>query len=158
MTEKSDSNEWYTQRKDFETWCNHYSIRPTLDAFGRVHSMCIDSLEDAFVDEWVPNYYLSSLTKSSDVYFNPPLGKGMTKKSILRAFEQWQIHNMNILGIVPAGVIARGYFAPIWKLFKEGSGLIDIEPIRPRPCFEYMGQPATEQARNDYIMLFFKKR
>lgn len=65
---------------------------------------------------------------------------------------------MNLVMLLPAGVISRKYFKPIWDQFKNSyMTTIDIEPVRPRPSFLYMGNPVEDQARNDYITVFLKR-
>lgn len=152
----SESDEWYYPKLEYIKLCKKYKINPKLDvAATNKYHLCqyyFTKKDDALKQEWL----IKAGTKKTGAWVNPPLRKGMTKAFILKAHEQWSRHNINILMIVPAGVISRQYFQPIWKLFKDG--MIELDPISPRPRFLFKGEKTKYSARNDYISLFFKKR
>jgi hypothetical protein len=108
--------------------------------------------DNALEQEWLfGNAYFPG-----DIWMNPPLLAGLTRKFVLKAEREWIKYNMNILSIVPAGVIARQWFRHLWDLFKNNQG-VEIEPIN-RPKFLDHGEEVKHQARNDYIVLIFRKR
>lgn len=147
-------DEWYTQVVDYDNFCNTYNIRPYLDvAASKESHMC-------------EHYYTKeddALTKQflEDFWLNPPLLKGLTKKFTLYAVEQAFKNKVNGLCLIPAGVIARQWFRPIWHRFvqnlKDGNNKVFIDPIN-RPSFHDHGAPIGQQARNDYIMLVLRGR
>ena len=150
MTDSHD--EWYTQTKDYDEWCNKYNIRPYLDvAASRGSHMCESYLTksvDALTLDW-----------DEDFFMNPPLLGGLTKKFVLYAYDQAFKNNVNGLCLIPAGVIARQWFRPIWDRFVNNTqgGNVTIDPIH-RPSFHDHGQAIGQQARNDYIMLVLRGR
>lgn len=155
MTEKEKHDEWYTKKELYREICKMFNITPKLDvAATNAYHLCefyFTKEDNALNHEW-----LIFETNKTGVWMNPPLLKGATKKFINKACQQWIKHNINIICLVPAGVISRKYFKPIWKLFKRGY-FVDIEPIG-RPQFLDHGKENGSQARNDYIVLVFKKR
>lgn len=153
--EKEKHDEWYTQKNDYQIWCDKYKIYPQLDIAGH---------EDWHMCSIYCTKKLDALSKESwelddgrvvDIWMNPPLLKGSTKKFVLKAEEQWRKLNMNILSVVPTGVISRKWFRHLWIAFKNGDG-IEIDPI-DRPTFLERGV-LGQQSRNDYIVLCFRKR
>ncbi len=147
MTNKSNSNEWYYPEIEFVKLCYKHEIYPILDvAATKKYHLCdkyFTKKDDALTKEWL-----------DDSWMNPPLGKGMTMKFIVKAYEQWKKHSIDILAIVPAGVISRQYFKPLWSDFISNKGII-VYPM-DRPKFLYHGKKIEESARNDYITLVFK--
>lgn len=149
LTKKSGSNEWYYPRSEYIKLCEKHEIYPIIDvAATKKYHLCADYFtkkDDALTKEWLDTSWM-----------NPPLGKGMTKKFITKAYEQWWKHNIDILAIVPTGVISRQYFKPLWSNFMQKKGII-IYPM-DRPKFMYEGKKVEESARNDYITLVFKNK
>lgn len=149
-------DEWYTQRFDYTTWCLEYNVYPKLDV--------------AASDEWhvCKPYYTkkdNALTKKwlEDFWMNPPLLGGNTRKFTTYAFDQAFENKVNGLCLIPAGVISRQWFRPIWREFIDSmtvrglEGRVLIDPIN-RPSFHDHGKPIGQQARNDYIMLVLRGR
>ncbi|NIT99632.1 MAG: hypothetical protein GWN01_01410 [Nitrosopumilaceae archaeon] len=155
MTEKSESNEWYLPKSLFIKYCKLVNLRPKPDvAATKKYHLCeyyFTEEDDALKQEWL----IKAGTKKTGIWVNPPLKRMMTKKFVNKACQQWIKHNLNILMIIPTGVISRKYFRNIWKLFKRGY-FVDIIPI-DRPHFIHNGE-IGDQARNDYILLVFRKR
>lgn len=162
MTIFSESNEWWTYKELVKNIEDKYKLHFQLDAAAsKLSTKCefyITKEQNALTTEWV--VWAPDMTYYSEVdtWLNPPLGKTLTKQFVLRGFEQWKKYKMNLVMLLPAGVISRQYFKPIWDLFKSSyTTNVDIEPVRPRPSFLYEGKPVKDQARNDYITVFFKK-
>lgn len=149
-TEKEHHDEWFTQWQDYHRWCSVYQIHPQLDVAASVEwHMCIPYYTkemDALTYDW-----------TEDFWMNPPLLGGLTKKFVLYAYHQAFKHKVNGLCCIPAGVIARQWFRPIWKAFREDDSKVLIDPIN-RPSFHDHGKPIGQQARNDYIMLVLRGR
>ena len=149
-------DEWYTRVELFKELCTRYAIFPKMDvAANDTNHMCDDYFtesDNALEQEWVigESHYFPG-----DLWMNPPLLKGNTKRFVLKAYEQWQRYNMNILSIVPSGVISRNWFRPLWDNFITKGG-ITIDPIK-RPSFLDHGDEPKFAARNDYIALIFRK-
>lgn len=162
MTELSESNEWWTTWDLFKQIEAKYRLNFRLDAAAsKLSTKCefyITKKQNALTTEWVVWYPDMTFYDKVDTWLNPPLGKTLTKQFVLRAFEQWKKYDMNLVMLLPAGVISRKYFKPIWDLFKNSyTTRVDIEPVRPRPSFLYMGKPVKDTARNDYITVFLKR-
>lgn len=156
MTKESESNEWLTDRELFDKLCSTYDIYPTLDAAAtRKNTLCrnfIDKREDALKANWHDGQF-----RYGDVWCSPPLNKGMCKKFVLKAEQEWRRHNMNIMMPLPIGVCSRKYFRHLWEDFKSSFGkTIDIDPI-DRPKFSLNGKKKAS-ARNDYMVLIFRKQ
>lgn len=158
----SDSYEWWTTWDLFKQIESQYKLNFRLDAAAcHASHKCefyITKEMDALKTDWVvwdPDHSYYAIV---DTFLNPPLGKTLTKQFVLRGFEQWKKYNMNLVMLLPAGVISRQYFKPIWDTFKNSyTTTVDIEPVRPRPSFLYEGKPVKDQARNDYITVYFKR-
>jgi hypothetical protein len=93
-------DEWYTKKELYDELCNRYVIYPNRDVCAvDSHHLCElywTKKDNALTKQW-----------HDDSWMNPPLLKGMTKQFVLKAYEQWQVNNINILAIVPSGVISR---------------------------------------------------
>ena len=152
MNEAHD--EWYTRKTLYNELCTRYCIFPKLDiAASAENSMCENWLgkeDDVLNGDWL------SSDEVVDIWMNPPLLKGNTKRFVLKAYEQWQRYNMNILSIVPSGVISRNWFRPLWDNFITKGGIV-IDPIK-RPSFLDHGDEPKFAARNDYIALLFRRK
>ncbi|MDE1868042.1 MAG: hypothetical protein KGI08_10090 [Thaumarchaeota archaeon] len=161
MTDKSNSNEWWAEQALVKSFEDKYKLNFQLDASASEQSRkCkyyISKEMDALKHQWVIDH--GYWQERVDVYLNPPLNPaGTTARFVIYGYEQWKKWGMNLLMLLPAGVISRNYFKPIWDEFKNSmTTTIDIEPVRPRPKFMYMGQPVQDQARNDYITVLLKK-
>jgi len=146
-------DEWYTDPELYLELCEKYQIYPEIDIAAHDDSHMCDIYKtkehDTLNTEWV-----LIEGETNDIWMNPPLLGGLTKKFVLKAEEQWMKHNMNILAIVPAGVIARQWFRHLWWMFVRNEG-VEIEPIN-RPKFLDHGEVVKNQARNDYIVLIFR--
>ena len=143
-------DEWYTQLEDYANWQNTYDIMPNLDVAAsdkwHMEDHYYTKKDDALKQQWLEDFWL-----------NPPLLGGLTKKFVLYAWDEAFKHKVNGLCCIPAGVIARQWFRPIWKAFREDYTKVLIDPIN-RPSFHDHGKPIEAQARNDYIMLVLRGR
>jgi len=143
-------DEWYTQKKNFNTWCQEYQIHPTLDVSASHDWHMCDRYFTKEIDGLAQKW-------GEDFWMNPPLLAGLTKKFTLYAVRQAFENEVNGLCLIPAGVISRQWFRPIWHLFRENHFKVLIDPIN-RPSFHDHGKPIGQQARNDYIMLVLRGR
>lgn len=144
MTDKSKSDEWWTPQELFEKYCEIAGIIPLVDfAAKRENAKCHNFLSDSLQSNWV-----------HDGWLNPP--NSLLKLFVDKAWKEWKKNNINIICLVPTGIISRRYFRPIWDDFVTGS-YIDIIPI-DRPYFLYEGEKQKFSARNDYILLIFRRR
>lgn len=156
MTEKSDSDEWYTRKDLYLEICRMVKITPRLDvaATDRYH-LCkyyFTKEDDALIKEWL----IKACTKKTGIWMNPP--NKQCAAFMTKALQQWKKHNINIICLIPSATISRRYFKEIWDTFRLSEGLlIDIIPI-PRPNFLYKGQEGKGSARNDYMVVVFKKQ
>lgn len=145
----SKNDNWWTKWDDYHRWCKIANVQPRLDVCADNESSKCDEYitkeQDALSRDWITEHGVV------DVWCNPPLSK--TKAFMLKAKEQWEKHGMNILMVVPTGVISRKYFRELWYIFKAGR--IDIIPI-DRPKFLENGKESRFQAHNDYILILFK--
>ena len=163
MTLLSDSNDWWTEDHLYKELIKWAKVNPLIDAAASKENTKCDFYfskeDDALTQEWIiPRAF--PFVNYADIWLNPPLGKGMTKKFVLKAIEQYKKYNMNILMLLPAGVIPRAYFQPIWDNFAYHYTVdrpVEIKPIIPRPKFLYKGEKAKWSARNDYIAVLLKK-
>lgn len=158
MTKESESNEWWSDKEWYENICDTYEIYPKFDAAATHESTkCpeyFDKIDNALEREWKIENPVGIIV---DIWCNPPLNKGLCRKFVLKAEEQWRKHNMNIMMPVPAGVISRQYFRHLWDEFVKNQGkTVFLDPI-DRPKFLLNGKKKTF-ARNDYMMLIFKKQ
>ena len=162
MTKESESDEWWITKELYHELEKKYNLRMELDVACTLDN-CIngwgfyhDLGEDALKKEWILTYS-DGRSRTTDVWCNPPLNKLQCKKFVLKAEEQWRKHNINILMPLPIGVCSRKYFRHLWNEFKSSFGkTIDIDPI-DRPKFSNKGKEARS-ARNDYMVLLFRKR
>ena len=149
-TEASLSDEWETPQELFDELCKKYSIDVGFDVASTDKNFKGDMFwltieEDALKKEWIPVNY-----KSVDVWCNPP--HSQTKQFVIKACEQWQKHNINIMMIIPANSICTKYAEECIKPHAE------FHPIYFRPKFLRDGKPSKDPARNAYFVVIWRKR
>jgi phage N-6-adenine-methyltransferase len=144
------SDEWETPTELFRELCYTYSLTPTLDvACTSKNQKCVlgyTKETDALDCDWY---------QGNDVWCNPPHSK--TQAFVLKAHEQWYKHNINIIMLVPTGVISRKYFRSIWNNYFMVRKGVEIHPI-DRPTFIHPDHDKQKSARNDYIVIIWRSR
>jgi len=148
MLDKKDSDEWWTEDSLFLFLVDLTGILPKCDYAATDKNKKCDIYytkeQDALTIPWI-----------YDGWLNPPNGK--MSKFIPYAYDQWQKENINLLSLVPSGIISRVYFRPIWKTFWDDHTKIDIIPV-DRPKFKLEGEEQEWSARNDYMAVAFYKQ
>ena len=162
-TALSASDEWATEQKLFDELCNQYGLNPTIDlAANHDNTKCFhffDEEDDALSREWdrcICNVSEQDEEINNDRWCNPP--HSQTKAFMLKAHEQWKLHNINIMMLVPAGVLCRKYFQEIFEKFILTNHGVEWHPVRPRPRFVNPLQKKQEGARQDYIVIIWRTR
>ena len=138
-SEASLSDEYETPDYLIAELASQYGIFPKLDvACNGYNQKCKLSLMDGLEEEW--NY---------DVWCNPP--HSLTKEFVLKADEQWNKHNLNIMMIIPANALTAKYFH---KVIHN----VEYYPIKGRITFLVDGSPSKYPARNGYFVIIWRKR
>ena len=159
LTKGKSSDEWWLPQKEARKLEEQFDLRIELDVACKLENALFgwglyhDKGYDALKNEWILEYP-DGRHRTTDVWCNPPLSK--TKDFVLRALQQWKKHDINILMLIPSGVISRKYFRDIWYEHVAGDGRIEVHPI-DRPKFSENGKESKWSARNDYMVLLFKR-
>ena len=144
-------DEWETQKELFDYLCKIYSIHPKIDAAATLeNSKCTINFRDALNCEW------KQFRTKLDVWCNPP--HSITKSFVLKAHEQWLKRNINILMLVPLQSIGRKYFNEIFDNYITPKKGVEWHRIQPRPTFIHPDQEKQENARQEYIVLIWRKQ
>ena len=153
-------DEWYTKKETYDMICKRHHVKPNLDVCAssistKVEDNYITIDEDMFVTDWAEHKHNN--TPKTIAFMNPPNTK--LRLSINRALEMWRKHNITTLMLVPANVIARSYFEPIWELIESGDIEIgmDFKPLFKRPQFLERGVENKMGNRNDYIVIVLRE-
>ncbi len=132
----------------FDELCKIHQLIPELDVAADdngSNSKCKYHLLDALSESWnYPKY-------TETAWCNPPHSK--TEEFVKRAESQWQIHNINIMMIVPANAICAHFFD---YTFEEGHAR--YYRISGRPRFLFKGRPTKHHSRNSYFVVVWRKR
>lgn len=162
-TQLSLSDEWETQQDLFEKLSKKYNIKPMLDvAASRKNTKCsvwYDGLTDetdALKNDWCcypPDGWPKVFV---DTWLNGPHSK--TKSFVLKAHEQWQKHNINILMLVPLQTLGRKYFNDIFDNYITPQKGVEWHRVQPRPTFIHPDQKESENAKQEYIVIIWRKR
>ena len=153
LTKEKSSDEWWLPQHEAYKLQDQFHLDIGLDVACKLKNCLFrrglyhDKGYDALTDDWI-------FDKPTDVWCNPPLSQ--TKAFVNRAFEQWLKLNINILMLIPTGVISRKYFRNIWYDYVVPHNGIEVHPI-DRPKFYENGKKSKWSARNDYMVLLFKK-
>ena len=161
-TQLSLSDEWSTEESLYEFLCNKYEIHPTIDlAANHDNTKCFhffDKSDDALSREW--NTCSCDVPPKEDLnddrWLNGPHSK--TKSFVLKAHEQWLKHNINILMLVPLQTIGRIYFNKIFDDYIKPNKGVEWHRVQPRPTFIHPDQEKQENAKQEYIVIIWRKR
>ena len=160
-TALSRSDEWETERELYNRLCKQYGFKPTIDlSANEFNTKCFhyfSQLDNALTKEWNTCSCQSPPKEdiNNDRWLNCPHSK--TKAFVLKAHEQWLKHNINIMMLVPCGVISRKYFREIWEKFVVTGHGVEVHPI-DRPSFIHPDQKERMHARQDYIVIIWRAR
>jgi len=139
-----NSDEYETPTDVFESICKQHRIVPDLDVCAEYgQNKCAKFYspeEDGLVNKW-----------KWDVWCNPPHNR-RTKDWVLKADEEWQKNNINILMFVPANAICARYFDDVFE-----KGHAKYYRYSGRPTFWVKGKPAKDSARNSYFVVIWRK-
>lgn len=161
-TALSRSDEWETPQDVYDQLCYAYGINPHLDvAATEQNRKCPAFYSEENFNALETDWHLFKridvrISHYVDVWCNPPHSK--TKDFVLKAHEQWKKHNINIMMLVPAGVLCRKYFEEIFEKFVLTNHGVEWHPVRPRPAFIHPDQAQQEKARQDYIVIIWRAR
>ena len=160
----SQSDEWATVPELFQELCHMYGFIPYLDVSASINNTkcywyfteCTNALERDWKliplqCYWKRDYSLYDGLKilKTDIWCNPPHSK--TKAFVLKAHEQWQKHNLNIMMLVPVGTTFRNYFQPI-------RDDVEVHKVLPRPSFIHESTTKATRARQDYVVIIWRKK
>lgn len=141
-SEFSYSDEYETPDHIIHELSKRYGIFPSLDvACNEKNAKCNAILDDGLKYDW------GDFDK--DIWCNPP--HSLTKEFVLRANEQWQKFNLNIMMIIPANSCTTKYLESVYDN-------IEIHPIFGRITFLVNKKPAPYPARNGYFVVIWRKR
>lgn len=152
MQQSIVDDEFWTQIKDYERFCNNYKIKPELDAAANAqNSKCGENfLTNALFEEWT----LKDGTVV-DVWCNPP--HSMTPEFIRRADNQHKKYNMNILMIIPTNTESSEVFHEVIE--DEFVCKVENHPIRKRLRFLKHGFKKTKfSSRNAYRAIIWRAK
>ena len=136
-----DEDEYETPDRLYYGLCLKYKISPKLDV------ACIDDPPNFKTARYLLDGLVSNWTE--DVWCNPPHSK--TEKFVSMADEQWRIHNINIMMIVPANAICAHYFDDIFVEYHA-----EYHRIPGRPTFLQNGKPTKYPSRNSYFVVIWR--
>ena len=138
-TEASMSDEYETPDYLIAELASQYGVFPEMDVCGAENLIkCKTFLTDGLLQEWIV-----------DSWCNPP--HSLTKEFVLRADEQWNKHNINIMMIIPANAVTSKYFHQVIDN-------VEYYPIKGRITFLVDGKPSSYPARNGYFVILWRKR
>ena len=142
-SDASFSDEYETPKELFLEQCKKHTITPILDAAANINnSKCpywYSKEDDALSKTW-----------DLDTWVNPP--HSLTKQFVLKADEEWQKNNINILMIIPANSICAKYCNDIFE-----NSHATYHRINGRPVFHVNGLPCPEPSRNSYFALVWRE-
>jgi len=141
-SEASLSDEYETPDYVIAELSKQYGIFPAIDvACNDKNAKCSYVLDDGLVSDWGDF--------GRDVWVNPPQTK--CKEFVLKADEQWRIHNINIMMIIPANVLTSNYFHQVIEH-------VEYHPIKGRITFLVDGKISPYPARNGYFVVIWRKK
>lgn len=130
---RSVDDEFDTEERIYYPLCNHFDIVCELDVFTneweedgqkKTNSKCIYNFtieDNALEVEWL----LPDGKKPTGVWWNDP--HSLHKETLEKSLEQWQRHDLDILGILPGNTVRPPFFYEnVMKYLHKG---IEIEPV-----------------------------
>ena len=137
------SDDYETPNELFLELCKMHNIKPILDASADINNTkCpywYSKDDDALTKKW-----------DLDTWVNPP--HSLTKQFVLKADQEWQKNNINILMIIPANSICAKYCNDIFE-----NKHATYHRINGRPIFHVDGKPCPEPARNSYFAIVWRE-
>lgn len=159
-TELSLSDEWETPQELYGDLCKEYKINPELDtACNKINTKCrfgFTKEKSGLTYEWYSKSANSFDITYYDVWCNPP--HKFTKAFVLKAHEQWKKHNINIMMLVPLQTLGRKYFNDIFDNYITPKKGVEWHRIQPRPTFIHPDQEKQENAKQEYIVIIWRKK
>ena len=143
-TELSLSDEWETPQELYDHLCEKYTVFPQLDVCATLENRkCGDYyFEDRCGGGLVCNW-------KKDVWCNPPHSKN--EEFVIKAYEEWSKHNINIMMILPANSMCTNYAEHLIQPYAE------YHPINRKFCkFLYNGK-VKDSSRNGYFVVIWRK-
>ena len=157
-TKLSLSDECETEQELYNKLCEQYNVHPKLDiAATNENKKCkffCDSKNDA-LSIWT-QWEIGCEYSKFDVWCNPPHKK--TKAFVIKAHEQWKKHNINILMLVPLQTLGRKYLNDIFDNYITPKKGVEWHRVQPRPMFIHPDQKIQENAKQEYIVLIWRKK
>ena len=150
----TEENEYETPWLEFIALCKKHNIFPELDvAANSDNTKCDRWIEDAMYQPWTLWEQLGTLyyrtTEIVPVWCNPPHTK--TEEFVRRAYDQWKIHNMDIMMIIPTNTMSSNF----WHDCIED--IAEYHAIKSRIRFYQNGKPSPNCSRNAYVCVIWKK-
>jgi len=155
-TELSLSDEWETEQELYNKLCEQYDVHPTLDVACTFENKKCHFGFDINLDSTNPAVNWIDTAYPGDIWCNPPHSK--TKAFVIKAHEQWKKHNINILMLVPLQTLGRKYFNDIFDNYITPKKGVEWHRIQPRPMFIHPDQKKQENAKQEYIVLIWRKQ
>ncbi len=141
-----NEDEYETPQKLFDSLCDDWQIYPVVDvAANDDNTKCQSYMPDALRGHW------TFQNKAEDLWCNPP--HSLTEEFVKKAYHEWQLHNMNILMLLPANSICAHYFDEIFE-----NTHIHYHRIAGPITFLQNGRKTKFPARNRYFIVIWEKR
>jgi len=143
-SDASLSDEYETPDYIIAELSRQHGIFPKVDVCAAKINKCANGLDNSLELNWfdpISNHY--------DFWCNPPHSK--TKEFVLKADEQWQKFNLNIMMIIPANAVTTKYFETVLDN-------VEYYPISGRITFLVNGEPSPYPARNGYFVVIWRKK
>ncbi len=135
------SDEWETPQELYDYLCETYEIYPKEDVAATKENKKCDNY-------FTEDYSAIDGIWYKDVWCNPPHSKN--EAFVRKAYEQWKLHNINIMMILPANTVSSQY----WHDCIEG--IAEYHPIKGRIRFLRDGKPSEYPSRNAYVVVIWR--
>ena len=153
-TELSLSDEWETTKELYEHLCKKYNLYPNLDVAANFDNSKCTLIFDRHANALACNW-LAFNNEETVVWCNPPHSK--TKQFVLKAHEQWVRFDTSILMLVPLQTLGRKYLNDIFDNYITPQKGVEWHRVQPRPTFIHPDQKIPENAKQEYIVLIWRK-
>ena len=153
-SEKSLSNEWWTQDVLFKELCKEYKIKPRLDVAATYrNAKCEWYIGKKANGVSLDTPWTIPKNKRVTVWCNPP--NEFLQEFLFKAYWEWIESGckQKILMIVPTNCMSSNGFWLNVQLPMDYGEKIFYRPIRGRPEFLENGSVADSSARNAYIAI-----